>query len=467
MDKHKSGAHLLAKITTLALAFFTCSSSFAEGDKLHRLPSGPEGPGEFGAYYTQLKFDDAWDAAWRIGPDADVVVRFEDGAHRFVFWRGTSYIPCWVTDTGVWYTDEFLERRGGSSGTKGCVEPMSDKQTRYSHVRIIESHEARVQIHWRYSPVDVNYRHAYVDEATGWGDWVDEYYTIYPDGVGIRHATLHTTEPEKWTEWQEAIVINQPGTMPEENIELNAVTLANMQGESKTFTWTADGGPPLEGITEPNIQIINLKAERKPFQVVPPVGLEVNSYRGHGPNSCFNFWNHWPVAQEASYTTVAESADKPSHSSLSQLEWDHYAQGDNWRSKIMLQGMTNKPASELLPLAKSWLSAPKLESISEGYASEGYDQTQRAFVLSSTKSCDAKKLEFTLAASKEHPAINPAFVIKNWGDNVVALTLNSKAAEHGKAFRYGHRHTLEGTDLIVWILAESMEPMRVVLQKAQ
>ncbi|RKY09018.1 MAG: hypothetical protein DRP65_08330 [Planctomycetota bacterium] len=68
---------------------------------------------------------------------ADVVVRFDTGDHKFVFRRGTSYIPCWVTDTEIWYTNEFIERRGyHSPNTKGCCEPMSDKQCRYSHVRI-------------------------------------------------------------------------------------------------------------------------------------------------------------------------------------------------------------------------------------------------------------------------------------------------------------------------------------------
>jgi len=38
------------------------------------LPSGPPGPGRFGAYYTTLKYYDAWDAPWRVGEHADVIV---------------------------------------------------------------------------------------------------------------------------------------------------------------------------------------------------------------------------------------------------------------------------------------------------------------------------------------------------------------------------------------------------------
>jgi len=109
-------------------------------DKLHEqipltLPSGPAGPGRFGAYYARLKYSLEWDKPWRVANHPDVVVQFDDGGHKFVFWRGTSYIPCWVSDAGVWYTNEFVERRGHHSpNTEGCVEPMSDKQCRFSRL---------------------------------------------------------------------------------------------------------------------------------------------------------------------------------------------------------------------------------------------------------------------------------------------------------------------------------------------
>ena len=39
-----------------------------------------------------------------------------------------------------------MSRVGG-----GDFEPMSDKQDRYSHVRIVENNDARTVIHWRYA----------------------------------------------------------------------------------------------------------------------------------------------------------------------------------------------------------------------------------------------------------------------------------------------------------------------------
>ncbi len=136
-------------IFILHVVVFACATTAYAAD-LPQMPSGPEGAGRFGAYYTTLNYEESWDAPWRIGDHADVVVRFDTGGHKFVFWRGTSYIPCWVTDTGIWYTNEFVERNGAQSpNTRGCCEPMSDKQCRYSHVRIIENTDARVVVHWR------------------------------------------------------------------------------------------------------------------------------------------------------------------------------------------------------------------------------------------------------------------------------------------------------------------------------
>ncbi len=448
-------------IVLLALMFLG-TAAFSE--ELPRLPSGPPGPGHFGANYTHLKYSAEWDKPWRVGDHPDVVVRFDDGGHRFVFWRGTSYIPCWVTDTGVWYTNEFVERRGHHSpNTEGCVEPMSDKQCRLSHVRVIESNDARVVIHWRYAPIDVRYQHPFIDPKTGWSDWVDEYYTIYPDAVGVRKITVQTTRPDLWTEFQEAIVINQPGTLPDDNIEYGAVSLANMKGESKTYVWTEDGGPDFdEGPALANILKVNLKGELQPFALVAPPekGQLITPYEGHGIRSHFNWWDHWPVAQAASDGHGATSAAKPSHSSLCHIglpdmataEWKPYAQGKTWVTKIMLNGMTDKDVADLVPLAKSWLNPARLKLRSDDFNNLGYDPTQMAYVLQCKK--PGTSLKFKLFARKNSPVINPAFVVKNWGDNGVQLEIGGENASEGADFRWGLRHTLESTDLIIWIKTE-------------
>jgi len=453
----------------LVLLFFMLNPCHVRGERISQLPCGPKGPGRFGAYYAKLKYDAAWDKPWRVGDHPDVVVRFDMGGYKFVFWRGTSYIPCWVTDTDIWYTNEFVERRGHQSpNTKGCCEPMSDKQCRFSHVRIIENNDARVVVHWRYAPVDVGYNIPFIDPETGWGDWVDEYYTIYPDAVGVRKITAYTTRPDLWMEWQEAIVLHQPGRRPEDNIEPGAVSVANMQGQSKTYYWTDGGAPSFGEPKNANIQRINLKAKAVPFTIVSPPtedGSLITPYGGHAPGCKFQWWNHWPVSQTASDGTTATSTEKPSCSSLSHIAlqkpelWKDYAHGDKWRTRIMLHGMTEKKAADLIGLAKSWLQAPVVSVEGVAFSSEGYDPTERAFQLTKKKDGSPATLRVQISADAEHPIINPAFVIKNWGESHPALMLDGVKVKEGEGFRFGHRHTLDGTDLVVWFRIESTKRM--------
>jgi hypothetical protein len=442
-----------------------------------RLPSGLSSNNRFGAYYTSLKYDLDWDKHWRIGDHADVVVDFDKAGYKFVFWRGTSYIPCWVTETGVWYTNEFVERRGfHSPNTEGCVEPMSDKQCRYSHVRIIESTDARVVVHWRYAPIDVNYEHPFTDLITGWSDWVDEVYTIYPSGIGVRKITVQTNRPDLWTEFQEAIVINQPGTMPEDNIELGAISLANMQGHSKTFFWTEEGGPEFDEAPDfSSIMKVNLKAEYSPFALVAPPsenGL-ITSYLGHAPTSNFNFWDHWPVSQDASDGRVATTAARPSHSSLGHIglpgmadtEWKPYKEEGIKVTKIMLHGMTDKAVEDLVPLAKSWVSPPELKLNGSGYSSDGFDPTQAAYIIETKTPEKPGPLSFTIDASAESPIINPAFVIKNWGKANVTLTMNEMPLKKSEDYRIGYHQTFKGYDLIIWLEKQSDSSVNIQLEQ--
>jgi hypothetical protein len=441
-----------------------------------RLPSGLDSKGHFGAYYASLKYDLDWDKHWRIGDYADVVVNFDQAGYKFVFWRGTSYIPCWVTETGVWYTNEFVERRGfHSPNTEGCVEPMSDKQCRFSHVRIIENTDARVVIHWRYAPIDVNYEHPFTDPVTGWSDWVDEVYTIYPSGVGVRKITLQTNRPDLWTEFQEAIVINQPGTMPEDNIELGAISLANMEGESKTFYWNENGGPEFDDAPDrSSIFKVNLKAPHSPFALVTPPsenGL-ITSYLGHAPTSNFNFWDHWPVSQDASDGRIATSSERPSHSSLAHIglpgmadtEWKPYKTDGIKVTKLMLHGMTDKAAEDLVPLAKSWLSPPDLILNSTGYTSEGYDPTQAAYIITANTPDKPAPLSISINASKKSPVINPAFIIKNWSNTDVVVKMNGAVLKKSEDYRFGYDRTFDGYNLIIWLEKQSESTLNIQIE---
>ncbi|MCP4314054.1 MAG: LamG domain-containing protein, partial [Bacteroidetes bacterium] len=186
-----------------------------------QLPTGPAGSGSFGAFYTKLNYYKEWDDLWRVSDVPDLFVRFDESPVQLVFWRGTSFVPCWVTENGIWYLNEWLETWGRD--VVSCAEPIMDRDCRYSHVRLIENTEARVVIHWRYSLNDAFYDFAAISDD-GRGEWCDEFHIIYPDQVGVRKMELHYSKPERKHDWVEQIVVLPPGKYPDDVIGKEAIS---------------------------------------------------------------------------------------------------------------------------------------------------------------------------------------------------------------------------------------------------
>ncbi|MCL2659009.1 MAG: LamG domain-containing protein [Acidobacteriaceae bacterium] len=455
--------------------------SAPKGDVLpwQKMPSGPIGPGRFGAYYASLRYEEPWDRLRQIGPNADVVVRFDESPTRLVFWQGLNYVPAWVSGDDKWSTNEFLEVWDSGCPDGGDCEPMSDKQSLFSHVEILESNEVRAVVHWRYALIEtVGFKGAWHDPLTGWTDWADEYWTIYPDGVAVRKQVIHTARVNAVREWQETIILNQPGQRPEDNINPDAVTLGNMQGATKTYTWQknpagafADPIGPADTSTPPNVnmQLVNLRSEWKPFQIVPPDGVSSDFYNNEKSYFLFECWNHWPVAQIASSDRPCVTNDRPSHSSVSHLFWKPYAETDDTATKILLNGLTTSSLPELIPLAKSWLTPPPLELQSNSYRSEGYDPAQRAYLISGAKPAGegaAAPLRLVFHASETSPLFHMAILIRNWGGNDASLVLDGRPVPWGKEFRKSLVPGLDSTDLLLWIETRSSKPVQVEIRSA-
>jgi hypothetical protein len=419
-----------------------------------KLPRWEGGKGPFGAYYTTLSFDPAWDRTRRIGPDSDVVVRFEGAPIQLVFWQGNNYVPAWVTENNRWYTDEFMETYGHPQCPDGeDCEPMSDKQSRYSHVRILENSPARAVVHWRYALAEVQFYHiGNSSSPTAWGDWADEYWTVYPDGVAVRKSVLWSTAADREkTEFQESIVLIPPGERPEENVNFNAITFANLEGETFTYNWQPKSEPGLAlpngpgKFTKPDnavIQTINLKSAWKPFSVAwgSPVTFDV--YNGEKSTSSFEWWNHWPVAQIPSSGRPALAADRAGHTSLSHIYWPVYERDGRHISKILLDGLSNLPARQLAPLARAWRNPPGIEAT--GANGAHYDAAQRAYVLSADASSPVR---ITLHGSTASPILNPAFVLEGWKGKA---TVTLQDGSDGQA-QVGQVDRLDRSDLVIFL----------------
>jgi hypothetical protein len=427
------------------------------------LPAGPAAPGPFGAYATTLSFYPEWDRAWRNGPAADVVVRFDRMPGRFIFWRGTSYIPHWVTENGVWYTNEFNETWGDM---RGSGEPMSDKQCRYSRVAILESGEARAVVHWRYALTDVFYQIARADPATGWGDWSDEVYTIYPDGTAVRDVTLHTSAPAAPHEWHEAIVVMGPGMTPEQSLEPAALTVVGSNGRPVTFSWDRETPPwtPAEP-ADCCIQLVNTRSRLRPFAMVRPQDrgtFNLFAKEVRRDVSMFPWWNHWPAAPNPSDGRYALAADRPSHASLANIAWEPLATGPGWIRKVMLTGLTERPAEDLRPMLAAWATPPIVTATPRG--SVDYVVAEKAWHV--TAFAPGQPVVLHVAASTAAPLAGAAFVVRAWGDGPVRVSRNGRDLVRGTDYRVQWRRGLDGTDLVLWLPIEASTPVQLELDPA-
>jgi hypothetical protein len=425
------------------------------------LPAGPPGRSEFGAVYTRLDYTKQWDRLWRTGDLSDVLVRFADHDGRLVFWRGTGFVPCWVTGNGIWYTNEWTETWGND--VSSCAEPLMDRDCRFSHVRIIENSPARTVVQWRYALVDADYKFVARD-VDGRGEWTEESYVIYPDAVGIRKIDLFYSKPLRDHDWEEAIVLLSPGQHPDDVIEDPEVTLLNMRGESRDYSWRTD--LPLE-MKEPagaNIHVVNLKSRLKPFYIVDPGPFETKegkyeapyfrSYaasmaKGWRPDpvpSIYGWWDHWPVTPVPGDGRWVVTNDKPSHFNLTTYtQWKDHALDDRVKSRIMLHGLAEGDPGALVALAKSWLQPPALKTAS---ADARYDPAQRAYVVAGHR---PGSFQGEFLADPEHPAWHPAIVLEGRRLDHPAIALNGRMLAEGRNFRSGVALTDRGYRTVIWI----------------
>jgi hypothetical protein len=427
-----------------------------------KLPKGPDDlPNRFGAYYTRLNYDDEWERPWRVSEHPDILITFRDSPVRLIFWRGFNYGITWITENDIYTGNQSMEYYTEASG---CNEHMADKQCRYSHVRIIEKNDARVVVHWRYALTSVEYGFPEFDEATNWGDWGDEYITIYPDGVAVRKQILHSHRfTQTWNDeysdgqynhyqFNEMFVFSQPGQSPHQNIDTGGITLATLDGSNYTYRIDQENPPNLKNAL---LKVINTKSDNKSFAIFQP-GSVVQSW----VEDDYFTWNHWPVAQLPSDGRFSTANDRPAHTALSNAAPVWISDG-NRHTAVSLYGMNYMGLDELVSLGKSWNYPCEASSPSEGLDNKGYDPYERAYVFEHIGNKPFGDTEISFAASKENPFVNNALILKN----VDEVNYDINTSNRDIQFKFGYKDTMSGRDLVIWLDHITVEPFSISISK--
>jgi hypothetical protein len=366
--------------------------------------------------YSMMPYEGAWPA----GLD-DVVVWLPNRA-RYVFWRGSSYIPFWAGrhNTGACY--EWAEIISRPAGAVDCVEPLMDKELRYSRAAIVESTAARVHVRWTYQSTDLLYK--------VWGDSVVEDYYFYPDGFGTRVVNLKA-DPANDYELSEFIILTPAGAYPFEVLPDNPVDALFLDGRKHAFRFpnpTAGAARRVDSGNVPAIYRLRLSKDEDLAAVyfnpnetkLPPVAFAPFFDRGEMVTPCY-WGSHWPLARgNATGNAIDDRIGlTPCHNSV--MSWagtrprplrtaERATLDTLGRSRTMtvrtwawLIGMTDESDARLVERAESFAIPPALELRGARVGFEGYAPERRAIRLI----VDAPEVAITIKPGP--PCVNPVF----------------------------------------------------------
>ena len=403
----------------------------------------------------------------------DVVVSLPNGS-RFVFWRGSSYIPFWAGphNTGLCY--EWAETGPPPDGFVDSVEPLMDKELRYARVEIVESTAARVHVRWTYQSTDFNYK--------VWGDQAVEDFYFYPDGYGTRVLSLKK-RPEAKYELSEFIVLSAPGMYPLEFLPQDAVEMIYLaDGQRHGFSFPhADAKPGTLGhLFEPSRDgqvVYRIRSHRRDRAT----GIYFHPAGDHFPMLQFGpffdgdtmvtpaYWgSHWPLARgKSTGAKIDELVERtPSHTSL--LSWAQSAKPDPdtasrivtldtlGRSREMivehyawLIAMTDEPDEIVLNRARSFAQPPSLELEGAEVLWDGYARSRRAMRIR------ALAPRITIRIKPSPVTVNPVFELVDAPQRLHAVKLGGSPLPED-------RYAWDGRTL--WLDATISEPQAVELE---
>lgn len=429
----------------------------------------------FGAVYCNLNYDypvliykdgkfekKEWKEVWRNGPYSDVLVRFPNGA-RLAFWRGTSYIPIWALQRCA-FSYEWVEVISPRSPEfVDCIEPLMDKECRYSRIAIVHNNPARVLIHWRYALNDFNYR---IFE----NEWVDEYYYLYPDGIGVR-TIVGWLAPGVKHEMNELITILPPAVHPYDVLPSNAVDFLDLDGKKQAITWPQ---PQLDWPTgKPSIIRVKLKEKYHPIMVVHAISEFTavwdgwKNEKGEYVSPCY-WGNHWPVTRNLQ--TVAHIPvgweEGPAHASLISMIHQPIQEEDitpSIRKTVWahLIGVVqeNEGDDRLLLVGSCWLKPAEIESLTSTVEAKGFDLLQRAYVLK----CKAHSTTVTIRLAPKDRVLNPAFLFLNLSGDVSRVTLEGEVLQPD-TYRWGHEEEGNRRNLVLWLEKVIEKPVELEVE---
>ena len=246
-------------------------------------------------------------------------------------------------------------------------------------------------------------------------------------------------------QFNESFVFSQPGDSPYQNIDSGGVTLANLNGDIRTYylhplpedeeKWEEENW-----LKDATIKIINSKSENKSFNI-----FEEGSTVEPWIDQEFYTWNHWPVAQLPSDGRFTKINDRPAHTALSNGSPIWKSDGIK-HTAVSIYGMNLMKMDELIELSKSWNFPCDVSCSNEALLNLGYDKYERAHVFRNEENITLDEIRFTFKATQDNPFNGGALIVENVNSNKFEIS-----SVHDIRFTHAIENKIEGDNLVIWI----------------
>lgn len=411
--------------------------------------------------FSSLPYAEGWDPQLD-----DMVVALPNGS-RFVFWRGSSYIPFWASQHNVGLCCEWAEMIPPFPPDRtDCIEPLMDKELRYGRVEAVESTAARVHVRWTYQSTDLLYK--------VWGDQAVEEFYFYPDGFGTRVLTLKR-DPARNYELSEFILIGSQESYPLSFVPSQPIDILFLDGEKRRISFPATTASL--GAARDMPAAYRVRAHQDdPASVVyfsprqrslPP--LVFGTFYDQGQLVTPAYWgSHWPLARgNATGSAIDDRIHvTPHHTSL--MTWvdekpEPVSSGTGpsidalGRSKVMtterwvwMIGMTDAPDGDVLARAQSFAAPPSVEATGARIHPDGYVPERRAIRLVANGVADV-----TLKLTPNGSCVNPVIELDAAPGKLASVAQDGRPLEPAK-------YAWDGR--VLWLDGAFTQPVTIALR---
>jgi hypothetical protein len=394
---------------------------------------------------------------------------FREQDLKFVLWSEFNWVPHWYLTDQLAFSYEFVETWTGPDtdwDQTGCYEPMSDRLRVHSDVTVIEDNPVRKVLRWEYSLLNPNYEIPY--NRGSQMPLVQETFTLYPDGIGVRHIRYYPKldiDEVDWNEVSEPMLISGNNSNSTDFADNPPLTLYDLEGRSQELGKTNKFGYGSEVDEYPQvIAQVHFNKEHGLPDIIEVFSTDP-SYPDTYPGLPLRFehtWQspdviltHWPVNKRPYHGMAYSSARsvdphvEVSHASLVSVgcrepdvypansHYEKYGRIDPSNGRTYLEWsfligpVAHRDFREATQRTRSWLIRDE-HILADNAASEfkGVSFTEKAFVFRSVK--DVAACDFTVNLPV---LINPVIRVEDWsGSASVAVSINGTPLQQG-AFR--------------------------------